>query len=329
MLETETPPQPPTRSAAVTASAVIALLGSALSLSFAGLIVVALLTVQEEVANTRTIALLFAAIATGLGALGIATAIGIFRLRPWARISILIFAGIMAVMGFLTTAVMAVAPMPTAPNPTMSASAMRTFLVIVYIIPCVIGIWWLVLFNKRATKDAFASGALPAGSSRVPPSILIIGWWTLIGGIVSLIPAVIGMPALIAGAILKGWSARLVYLAFAAIGIYLGWGLLKLQERARVLAIGWFGLAFLHSVYAVVSPLGTRALMREMEGATSAPAAQPSPDVMMAVGDPTGLTTAILISTLILIVAGVWFLVRNKSAFQAHQTNAVLTGPPI
>jgi hypothetical protein len=136
------------------------------------------------------------------------------------------------------------------------------------------------------------------------------------------------MPALIAGAILKGWSARLVYFAYAAIGIYLGWGLLKLQERARVLAIGWFGLAFLHSVYAVVSPTA-RARMREMEGAMGGSATQQSPEVAMAAGDTTGLTVAILVSTLLLIVVGVWFLVRNKSAFQAHQTNAVLTGPPI
>jgi hypothetical protein len=328
MPETESPPQLPTRSGSITASAVIALLGSALSLAFAGLIVVSLFAVRDQLENQRAIALVVAAFAAGLGALGIATGIGVLRLRQWARISILVFAGIIAVMCFLAAVLMAFAPFPTPPNPTMSASAMRTFLVIVYIVPCLIGIWWLVVFNKRATKDAFAAGARP-GHSRVPPSILIIGWWLLVGGIVSLIPAVLGIPALIAGMMLKGWSARLVYIAFAAIGVYLGWGLLKLQERARVLAIGWFGLAFLHSVYAVVSPSGTRALMREMEGATGAPAAQPSPDVAMAVGDPTGLTTAILISTLILIVVGVWFLVRNKSAFQGHQPNAVLTGPPI
>jgi hypothetical protein len=330
MLEIESPPPSPqqgTRPAAITASAVIALLGSALALSFAGLIIVALFAVREQLANQRVVALGIAVFVGGLGALGIATAIGLLRLRPWARISILIFAGIMAVLGFLSAALMSFAPIPAPPNPSMSASAMRTFLVIAYVIPGVIGIWWLVLFNRRATRDFFVSGALPASSSRVPPSILIIGWWMLIGGIVSLIPAVIGTPALIAGMILEGWSARLVYIAFTAIGIYLGWGLLKLHERARVLAIGWFGLAFLHSAYAATSPTA-RTRMREMEGAMGGAAAQQSP-VSVPSGDTSGLTVAMLVLTMVLIVVGVWFLARNKGAFQRNQARAVPTGPPV
>jgi len=302
-----------TRPGGVTASAVVSLIGSAFTLVMAGLLVSAVFLTKTQVPQepqVRGFAIGAAVVAAALSGLGIWTAIGLFRLKGWARISILVFAGIMAAMSLLSGLVLTFAPIPAPPElPPGTAATMRWVLVAVYAVPFLIGVWWLVLFNQQTTKDAFAGQSGPWHSTR-PLSVSIIGWMNLIGGIVSLGSALTGMPAFLAGVVLQGWSARLVYLGFGAIAAYLGWGLLKLHERARLLTLGWFALGAAHAAYMALSP-NARARMREFE-TTLRPDRLPQQSGF----DGTTFTMVMMMFSLVLAAVAVWFLQRNKPAFQ-------------
>jgi hypothetical protein len=306
-----------TRPAGVTASAVVAIIGSVLTLLFAGLMFVAAYVPEAQMPpNNRGIVIWAGVAFVLLAALGIWTALGLFRMRSWARTSILVFAGIIAALSLLSVVMISVIPfppMPDAPN-APRASTIRWVLVAVYIVPLVIGVWWLVLFNKTSIRAAFANTAAPAvpgAASPRPLSISIIAWWNIAGGALSLIPAAMQMPAFIAGMVLTGWSATLLYVFFAAIGLYLGWGLLKLDERARVLMIGWFALSAAHIAYIGLVP-GARARMQEFERSLRIEST-PSPPTV----DMTTILPFIAVFAVGFFAVAIWFLVRSKPVFLA------------
>ena len=102
-----------------------------------------------------------------------------------------------------------------------------------------IGAWWLVLFNTRATKQYFAERE-PARERARPLSVSIIGWYLLICAAGTALAAVLRVPTMLFGLIVTGWSAVAVCTALVAIDIYLGAGLLRLHERARLWSIVYF-----------------------------------------------------------------------------------------
>jgi hypothetical protein len=312
-----------TRPAGVTASAVVAIIGSVLTLVFAGLMFVAAYVPEARMPpNNRGIVMWAGVAFIGLAALGTWTAVGLFRMRSWARTSILVFAGIMAALSLLSAVMISVIPFPPMPDATPNApraSTIRWVMVAVYIVPLVIGVWWLVLFNKKSIRAAFANTAAPAAPGAASPrplSISIIAWWNIAGGALSLIPAAMQMPAFIAGILLTGWSATLVYVFFAAVGLYLGWGLLKLDERARVLMIVWFALSGAHMAYIGLVP-GARARMLEFERSLRIESTPPSPPPPTL--DATTVFPVIAVFAVVFFAVAIWFLVRNKPVFLAAQ----------
>ena len=85
----------------------------------------------------------------------------ILRRRNWARISILIWAGLMAFFSAIamvaTFFVMNNLP-PILPNAAEAApvlAVMKWVLTLFYAIPLGVGIWWLILFNRGAVVDDF------------------------------------------------------------------------------------------------------------------------------------------------------------------------------
>src|SRR5262245_38490549 len=79
-----------------------------------------------------------------LGVWGTTTAIGLFRLRNWARISILIFAGFLALMGLFSGPVLLLMPPP--PGAPPNYDAVRILIVGVYGGLGVLGLFWLYYF---------------------------------------------------------------------------------------------------------------------------------------------------------------------------------------
>jgi hypothetical protein len=106
-----------------------------------------------------------------LAAWAIATVVGLFRMRSWARISIMIIGGGLVAIGLFSTAVSVAMPammksMP--PIPGVDPALMRIVFLIVaalWLFVAAVGVWWLVYFALRNTREAFAQAAAQRGLS--------------------------------------------------------------------------------------------------------------------------------------------------------------------
>ena len=99
----------------------------------------------------------------------IVTVVGLFRMRNWARISIMVIGGGIALIGLFSTLVSAAMPtmMKSVPMPPNTTPALMRgtfiFMAIVWLAVASIGIWWLVYFALRRTRESFAHAALQQG----------------------------------------------------------------------------------------------------------------------------------------------------------------------
>jgi hypothetical protein len=115
-------------------------------------------------------------------------------------------------------------------------------------------------------------------------------------------------PVFLFGAVFNGWTAGVIYAFFGALSLYMGKGLLDLRERARVVAIGWFGFSFVHMSLVTLVP-SLRQRMLELQRAVAQN--QQTPIAF----DQGMLTDVMLAFTAILVAGAIWFLVRNRAAF--------------
>jgi hypothetical protein len=292
----------------VTASAIVAILGSIVALVFAVGATAALFmpTTKPQPANTTPTIIAGALMCVVLAGIGIWTAVGLFQLRPWARTSILVFAGFLAVGSIFVLLGSMVAPLP--PDTSVDTrNAIRIGIAVMFGIPFLVAIWWLILFNSQSTKAAFVSPGEETGSSR-PVSITIIAWISLFGGVSTVLAILARQPLFLFGAVLHGWTAGVVYAIYAALSLFIGKGLLDLREEARMLGIGWYGFSFVHSAAIALVPalrermVGFQRALTENDQEVAAIAQSMLPNVLF------GL--AALLSAL-----AVWFLVRNRAAF--------------
>jgi hypothetical protein len=296
------------RPVGVTASAVVAILGSVLTLVFASLAVASLFieTTQPQPPNSAPFVVAGALMFVAFACIGFWTSAGLFRLRPWARTAILVFAGFLAAGSVLTLLMTMVVPMP----PDMGAATQHTVRRLIagmFGIPLVIAIWWLIQFNTQSTKAAFASSIAGPASGR-PLSITIIAVSCIFGGVSCLFAILARAPAFLFGMSFNGWSGGVIYAIFAAISLFIGKGLLDLREEARILAIGWCGFWLVHGSLVTLVP-SLRERMLELQRA-----------MLQSQGNPTPFDTGVLANvsfafTVIIVAAAIWFLIRNRAVF--------------
>jgi hypothetical protein len=286
----------------------VAIFGSIITLVMAAFMAASpfIATTQPQPPYATQIAIVAAAIALALAGLGFWTAIDVFRLRPWARTSILIFAGFLGAWSAICLLVMMVVPMPPQLNAGMGQT-IHVVTLVMFGIPLAIAIWWLIQFNAQSTKAAFASPVAEAASVR-PLSITIIGWTDIVGGVGCLLWIPIRLPAFLFGATFNGWTAGVIYGLFGALSLYVGKGLLDLRESARLLAIGWFGFGLVHMCVVTLVP-SVRHRMFEMQRTFEQNQQSQIPfDQGMLMYLTVGFST-------ILAAAAIYFLIRNRAPF--------------
>ena len=246
---------PANRSASVTAAAVVAILGSVFLLLCFSIALLALLLVKlpgnapELPPSVRTFGLATQGFMICLSLFGLATGIGLLYLRKWARISILIWGGLsvfFGVIGIPIAFLMPFSPTPNAPNlPAESMQAFRWIILIIYGVPLLIGIWWLILFNRKTVKAQFAGQGESAdqGLPRKPacPLPISVLAWFYVASVLNLVflPLLpFHIPLFVFGYGLPGSAGRIALiitsLAFAVAGV----GLLKLKPWSYSLTIG-------------------------------------------------------------------------------------------
>jgi hypothetical protein len=241
-------------SASIVASAIVAIIGSLLVMLIAGSsFFVTLLARNGALASAqppgvRTTSLVILAGFGAFGILGIFSAVGVWRLQNWARLSFLIYSGVMIFISAIGLGVVWFV-LPKLPSIEPRADAViRVFMLIVYGIPIAIGVWWLILFTRKGIAQQFQAEPLMMedGVTPVPPKpacplpIAILAGFSLIS--VFSIPLIFLMPTPIP-VILFGHAifGRPGLAIFALLSLTLGVsavGLLLLRKWSYPLAIG-------------------------------------------------------------------------------------------
>lgn len=307
------------RSAGVTVIAILSLLGSLLCLAMSCLMVLALFvspahqSLDDPAARYAKIGFIFAIIFfLGPAVWGITTSIGLFRLRRWARISTLIFSGLLAFFGVLSSPFILVVHIPDTPgaNPAVM-SGIKIFMVVFYLTLAAIGIWWLIYLTRPAVKAQFEVGFVPGPPPRRPLSISIIGWLLIICGCFLPLNLLLHSPIIVLGIVLTGWAATLLFIAFGAVSLVAGIGLLRLRNYARLLAIAYLAFGVLNSIVSFVLPGGNARFARMI-------AAMPS---FLQAPNPPAINIALMSAVMIPVwLIPFYFLIKHKSAFDERNS---------
>jgi hypothetical protein len=340
------------RSVGVTVIAVLALLGSGLTLLMgilmAVVMAVAPVPTQPEFPASPAffrVMLLAASLMYVLPAIwGILTGIGLFQLKNWARISIIVFSVLLTLMGGFSALMVLLIPFFPLPNGTADPSvmaAMRVFLGVFCLAQLGIGIWWLVFFNRANVKQQFVAASvipvaptstqpgytmptLPAPSttvvrkaSRRPLSFTILAWFLLVCCLFFPLNFVLRPPVPLFTMLLTGWPAQLYLGILGVLQLYVGVGLLRLQPAARVVGVGLFGFAFVNSGIFYFSPGGRvrmlalseaqQAMFPWMRSWQSQPAFQFDLTPFLVIGACSGMAV---------IVVTLYFLITRKEAYE-------------
>ncbi len=293
---------------AIRASATIAIAGSAAALIFSAVLALAvLLTPPRETGPLPPGVMKIAGVAVatvfaGGAAWGVCSGVGVFRRRNWARVSMIVFAGLLAFLG-VTGALAAIAlPFGDAPDVDHRAAAIvRASMIAFYGLITVLGAWWLVLFTRKTAMKYFE--APERAPDERPISIGVVAWSLLASAVVTALAAALRSPTAFFGFVVSGWAAAAIYTVYTAALIYLGSGLLHLDNAARAWSIVFFCAVAANGVVAALSP-GLRergqSLALELEGYSRIEI----PDVSFAWW--VGAAFAVI---------PIWFLVRRRAAF--------------
>jgi hypothetical protein len=114
----------------------------------------------------------------GFAGWGLATSIGLFKVKPWSRISILIFSSVVAVLIIFLIPVFWVLSSPKLSGVgTVSSFAFHLILNIFLGVPLGIAVWWLALFSRSSIGEQFLGMTL---ATERPVGITIIAWLSII-----------------------------------------------------------------------------------------------------------------------------------------------------
>jgi hypothetical protein len=194
--------------------------------------------------------------------------IQVIRLRNWARISLLVIAGLMLFFGVMGIVVIFVTLFVSPPaDPRVSRGFLAAILALIYAIPTAISAWWLILFTRSsvvAQFHDFAALQAPRAPSTMsvfnnpecPLAVRIIGWY--LGSFILVIPFIpflpSSVPAMYFGKVFFGPAALGVYaFNFALISIP-GVGLLLLKRWSYPLTIASQLLASVNAIFTTSSP---------------------------------------------------------------------------
>lgn len=256
-----------------------------------------------------TIMLVASGMFFGLALWGVLAGVGLFRMRPWARISILVIGALLVIFCGLSIAVLLFVIQQTPElEGTGRAGSIIGVLVGSYLIPILVGLWWLIYFNRAVVKAAFLEGApAPTGPVR-PLSIAVIAWHLVAFGLLTLIPLWFRFPALFLGMLITGWSAALVYCVFAIVELSVGVGLLRLRPGSLTAAVWLFIFAMLNSITFALLPNSNAKMLSAMQSiapnisSSAVTVTLPSPILNAALG-------------VLMMAVPLFYLVTRKQAF--------------
>lgn len=314
------------RSPGVTVCAVVVILASAVVLLFGvlGGFGIAVAPAREAQPHFMKFFMwVFVALTFGAAGWGIATGAGLLQLKPWARISILLFSGLLL---FVSVPALLMSPfMPLQQPPDLPDSFnlyMRIFLGATFGSVAGIGIWWMVYFTRKSVRAQFQE-AVPEGRdspaiSVRPISIAIIGWYLIVSAFISLPFGFLHLPMFLLGFLIKGWAATVFMVGCGVFSLVVGIGLLKLKPWSRSLAIGYLLFFTANSILAVALP-GAQARYQDGMRSFNESLGMPANPMQFPLW-------ATLVFCLPLFAVLLWFLIAEKKAFLTANQISTLPG---
>ena len=334
------------RSAGITVSAVLVLIGSVLTIIFGALMTLGAAVMSRSGAtaqipgNLGYILVVEAIVVFGFGIWGLASGIGLLNTKPWARVSLVIYAVFLVLMSLPAALMMAVVPLPSSNNPNLSSSFMpilRYGMLFFYSAIAALGGFWLYFFNTKNVKVEFlgprpiaesATQALPMGIPAAaqderdggrPVSITVIGWFLLVGAAIAPLGLLlfhaffseVQLPLFFLGFFFFGRSASIILIVWMAVQLVAAAGLLRLKNWARLGTIGLQCLMLANTVLMVGIPANRTRFQQLMESMTAAMSAHmPPPQSPFVIPAWAGL-----VSSLPIVLAILWVLITEKQAF--------------
>jgi hypothetical protein len=344
--------QDPARSPGVTVIAALSLLGSLLVLAMGALmVVVAILFTppsQSDLAASpgllKGLMALVSLFYTLPAIWGIATSVGLFRLKNWARISMIIFSIALICMAGFSGLITLVISFPAVAQAKIDPSFMvwvRVFMILFWGLQVAIGVWWLVFLTRPKVKQQFLTAypsptqlpCLPSqhpvatlqeqeSASRAagerPLSITIIALLTLFGSFSVTVALLLHQPAIFLTEVLTGSKATIYYVGILSLSLYAGIGLLRLQPKARLTAIGLLVFGFANSAAFYLAPGGQERFVKMI---ASQPSFLPTKqlETWYSTVDIRPLLIVGMVLGLFVIIVKLYFLFTRRAAFEKVQ----------
>jgi hypothetical protein len=136
--------------------------------------------------------------------------------------------------------------------------------------------------------------------------VTLIAWYLTAGAVLAAMGAAMRIPGMFFGMVITGWTAMGVYSVFAAAQLYLGSGLLQLDENARRGSVVFFVVCAAHSLASFLGPghdERLRAWQAELHGF-----------LRMETPEWRGVWVS-AIAGVALAAVPIWFLIRRRAAF--------------
>ncbi len=256
-----------------------------------------------------------------MGAVAIATAIGVFKGMNWARIVSLVAGVLLALVCALCGLLMLVMPFPATPGQAVPVSTIRVIMVAVFAIPTLIGIWWTILFTRPKIVEMFRASAGPESPSPRPISITVIASFFIFSGVFSpLFQLYQRAPAVLFGAVIPGGTGLAINLLWGLIFLVLGIGLMRLDLRAWKATLVLLAFGLLNGV--VTWSLPGRAERFESIVRSSRNYDPNLTRQMAWVTSPWYLFAVAFLAALL----PAYFIYTRRAAFEAHESPTILPG---
>jgi hypothetical protein len=321
----------------------VAIVGSALVLIGTALAIVAILTIPFSQAapqvpgftrDLRNLAVGSMGSMACLAAFGIVTGVGVIRLKNWARISVLVWSGLTAVMCGLGLVFLVFMPLPMPPNSPTPGSTLTFVRVtdgLFDTVPLGIAIWWLILFNRKGIAAQFvpAGAGSPVDASGFPVEmtstrrplplpITVLAVFLMLSSLSWIFLFFVRVPMVLFGHAFHGLAGTTLLIVSSLVSTAAGIGLLYRKSWSYSLTLGLQVLWFLSGLVTLLSPKLADLMREVMSSMTFSAAAPPEFSIeQMRRMSADGLIIPVLIGALL-----IYYRARFLQASASSKLNA-------
>lgn len=211
----------------------------------------------------RSVLTVIMGLMAGLAIFGFFTCVSLLRLKRWARISMLVWAGVMSAFSGVMLLFAAITPLPEmGADSGVGVPNLRLMMFVLYGISFSVGVWWLLLFNQRGVREQFLSGAatdtqvVSLQQPRCPLPLAILSGVSIFSASFSLLLPFTNFPVniILFGHLFHGAFGALLFYLSAGLFLAGAIGMLRLKRWSYPLVLGQYFFWMINGTVSLVSP---------------------------------------------------------------------------